>query len=82
MLELTNRGLPIEILSLRTELEGRAELEKIGGAAYFGRLVEDTVPENVHYYVATIKAAASRRKLARGAENVRDLIVSPPRVQV
>jgi putative DNA primase/helicase len=77
MLELTNRRLPIEILSLRTELEGHGELEKIGGAAYLSKLVEDTVPENVHYYVATIKDAASRRKLARGAENVRDLSMDP-----
>jgi replicative DNA helicase len=48
--ELMDTGNPIEVNSLAVELERHEELNCIGGPAYLGTLLDDTVPESVGYH--------------------------------
>ncbi|MEK7511223.1 MAG: replicative DNA helicase [Patescibacteria group bacterium] len=55
MRELTERGEPIDILSLSERLNGNGNLERIGGRAYIAELAgEAPTPGNFHHYAELV----------------------------
>jgi hypothetical protein len=72
MAAMREEGLSIDGNSLRTELDRNGELEKIGGHAYIGALIDHGVPTHVNTYVRQIKDLA----VLRGVERLRDTIGS------
>jgi len=64
MLELIDRGDAVDLLLLRDELEGRRELDEIGGPAYLAALV-DQVPTaaNIEFHAKIVHEKAIARNL-------------------
>ncbi len=64
IIELTDKGEVIDLLSLTEALKKSGELESVGGASYISSLL-DGVPKalNVEYYAKIIKEKAILRKL-------------------
>ncbi len=65
-------GSPLDVLTLKAELERRGDLEACGGAVYLGVLL-DGVPHaaNAAYYAGIVRSKCRRRALARLAEDLR-----------
>jgi len=68
---LAQRGMAIDIVTARDELERAGELESSGGAAYVAALV-DGVPRTAHieHYVRIVKDRALARRLIRVAGEI------------
>lgn len=66
MADLWRRAEPIDLVSVKVELERSGDLEDVGGPAYIGSLV-DGVPRsiNVEYYAKTVRDMATRRQLLK-----------------
>jgi len=64
MIQLMDRGQPIDLLTLSEELNRAGLLEEVGGASYLASLM-DGVPRslNIEYYVQIIKEKSLLRKL-------------------
>lgn len=64
MLEMNEDGMPIDLVTVTETLQGKKDLENIGGAAYISQLM-DGVPQisNVAYYAAIVKEKAVLRGL-------------------
>lgn len=63
ILELKERGDPIDYTTVCTHLDGRGKLKDIGGAAVVTRLINETPNSfNAPGYASTIKARAQQRK--------------------
>ena len=64
MVDLSERSQPIDLVTLKEELERSGELEEVGGPAYVASLV-DGVPRstNVEYYAQIVKEKATLRNL-------------------
>ncbi|RMG91505.1 MAG: replicative DNA helicase [Candidatus Dadabacteria bacterium] len=64
MLDLSERGAPIDLVTLTEELRTKGVLEKAGGAAYVGSLT-DQVPSarNAEHYARIVRERAVLRKL-------------------
>ncbi len=73
MLSLSERGEPIDLITLTDALKARDELQQIGGATYLAELI-DKVPSaaNIAYYARIVKEKA----VLRGLINVCGEIVS------
>ncbi len=73
MLSLSERGEPIDLITLTDALKARDELQQIGGATYLAELI-DKVPSaaNIVYYARIVKEKA----VLRGLINVCGEIVS------
>ena len=71
ILTLHERRLPIDFVTLCTELEAREQLEEVGGAAYITQLV-NTVPSaiNVEAYGHLVEHTAVRRRLIGAAGDI------------
>ena len=71
MLDLSERSLPIDLVTLKEELERAGELEEVGGPAYIASLV-DGVPRstNVEYYAQIVKEKATLRNLIFSANKI------------
>jgi replicative DNA helicase len=71
ILTLHERRLPIDFVTLCTELEAREQLEEVGGAAYITQLV-NTVPSaiNVEAYGRLVEHTAVRRRLIGAAGDI------------
>lgn len=71
---LSERGNPIDYLTLKHELIGLNKLEEIGGEAYLTYLA-NSVPTSVHaeVYGRIVERAAIRRKLIKTSEYIRVL---------
>lgn len=68
MLDLTEKGTEIDILTLRELLKSRNELERTGGAAYIATLV-NAVPNaaNIRYHCKIVREKAVLRNLINAA---------------
>lgn len=68
ILTLHSRREPVDILTLRSELEAKGRLEEIGGQAYIAQLIE-SVPTALHAeaYARRVREAAVRRRILRFA---------------
>ena len=71
MLDLSERSQPIDLVTLKEELERAGELEEVGGPAYIASLV-DGVPRstNVEYYAQIVKEKATLRNLIFSANKI------------
>lgn len=68
MVTLGDRNEPIDLLTLKAELDRRGELEEVGGPAYIAALT-DGVPRssNIGAYATVVRECAIRRVLIRTA---------------
>ena len=73
MVALTERSQPIDLVTLKEELERGGDLEEVGGPAYVASLV-DGVPRstNVEYYAQIVKEKATLRNLIFAANKILD----------
>jgi replicative DNA helicase len=71
VIELSNRGLSIDLITLTEELRARGTLELCGGPAYISRLTS-AVPTsaNVEFYARIVQASSIRRTLARVSQEI------------
>lgn len=71
MIALAERSLPIDLVTLKEELERAGELDEVGGPAYIASLV-DGVPRatNVEYYARIVKEKATLRSLIFSANKI------------
>ena len=71
---LSARRLPIDALTVSTELEDMSRLEEIGGPAFLTSLL-NAVPTSLHAeaYGQIVRAAAIRRKLLAAANQIATL---------
>ena len=71
MLSLSERGEPIDIVTLASELEANGNLTTIGGPEYLSTLV-DVVPTSAHtqFYGRLIREMSIRRKLIHQAGEI------------
>src|ERR671913_2630170 len=71
MLDLSERSQPIDLVTLKEELERGGDLEEVGGPAYIASLV-DGVPRstNVEYYAQIVKEKATLRNLIFSANKI------------
>jgi replicative DNA helicase len=71
MVDLAERSQPIDLVTLKEELDRTGELEEVGGPAYIASLV-DGVPRstNVEYYARIVKEKATLRNLIFSANKI------------
>jgi replicative DNA helicase len=71
MVGLTDRGNPVDLLTLKDELGRSGELDEVGGPAYISALT-DGVPRsaNVEYYARIVKEKSTLRRLIQSATDV------------
>ncbi|HEX9406518.1 MAG TPA: replicative DNA helicase [Vicinamibacterales bacterium] len=71
MIALAERSQPIDLVTLKEELERAGEVEEVGGPAYIASLV-DGVPRatNVEYYAKIVKEKATLRNLIFSANKI------------
>jgi replicative DNA helicase len=71
MVSLSERSQPIDLVTLKEELERTGELEEVGGPAYIASLT-DGVPHstNVEYYAQIVKEKATLRNLIFSANRI------------
>ncbi|MFC4736240.1 replicative DNA helicase [Bacillus daqingensis] len=71
MLELSDKGEPVDLVTLIDDLNQRGWLEEVGGVSYLGELA-NTVPTaaNVHYYTQIVEEKSLLRRLIRVATNI------------
>ncbi len=64
MLQLTRIPRPIDLITLKEELQRASDLERVGGAAYLASLT-DGLPRavNIEYYAQIVKEKATLRQL-------------------
>ena len=74
MVSLTERQMPIDLVTLREELECASEFELIGGATYIGSLI-DGVPrtDTIEPYAKIVIEKSTRRKLLAAAERIQSI---------
>jgi replicative DNA helicase len=71
MVALAERSQPIDLVTLKEELERAGELDEVGGPAYIASLV-DGVPRatNVEYYARIVKEKSTLRHLIFSANKI------------
>ncbi len=71
MLDISERGEPIDLITLTNTLKGRGDLEDVGGSAYLSLLV-DGIPTAAHCatYAKIIREKAILRRLIQGATEI------------
>ena len=71
MIALAERSQPIDLVTLKEELERAGELDEVGGPAYIASLV-DGVPRatNVEYYAKIVKEKSTLRSLIYSANKI------------
>lgn len=79
MLEVFQKGNPIDLLSLTNRLKEKKTLERSGGASYLTELVE-TVPaaSNAQYYAELVAHKATLRGLINAADEIAEIGYSDP----
>ncbi|MCI0486220.1 MAG: replicative DNA helicase [Blastocatellia bacterium] len=71
MISLSERGLPIDLITLTDELRRASEFEQIGGATYIASLI-DGVPrtDTIEPYAKIVKAKAMLRRLITASNHI------------
>ncbi len=72
MLHLVNNGKPVDLITLKDELQRTDELENVGGVAYLVSLT-DYLPRalNIEYYAQIVKSKSTLRRLIQIADEIR-----------
>lgn len=73
MLDLSTRSEPIDPVTLRSELERRGALDRAGGAAYLGSLL-DALPRttNVAHYAGIVRDRSILRQVLAVSEEIKE----------
>lgn len=76
--DLSDKGKPVDNLTIADELEQRGQLEKIGGPALLADFVNAT-PTSIHvgHYGKLVYRDAIRRRLIHGANKIAQLAYNP-----
>jgi replicative DNA helicase len=71
MIELSERGEPLDLVTITSELQDRKLLEEVGGVSYLTELAE-VVPTsaNVEYYARIVEEKSILRRLIRTATQI------------
>ncbi|MBN2908148.1 replicative DNA helicase [Polycladomyces sp. WAk] len=71
MIELSERGEPLDLVTITSELQDRKLLEEVGGVSYLAELAE-VVPTsaNVEYYARIVEEKSILRRLIRTATQI------------
>jgi replicative DNA helicase len=71
MLHLSDRGEPIDVITVTTYLNDRKQLEEAGGVTYLTQIAE-SVPTaaNIEHYVRIVEEKALLRRLIRAATDI------------
>jgi replicative DNA helicase len=74
IIELLNKGNPVDYLSLKNTLDNMGYLDNIGGASYLAELVQ-MVPSssNIEYYARILEKKFMMRHLINASENIGNL---------
>lgn len=71
MLELSERGEPIDLLSLSERLQGKGLLERVGGRAYVADLANSApAPGNYHHYAELVSRKHIMRALIEASYEI------------
>jgi len=71
MIELFDKGEPIDIMSVKQRLESKKELKKIGGASYISELVETVpTPGHISYYGKIVREKKVLRNLIQASDEI------------
>jgi replicative DNA helicase len=71
MVGLTDRNEPVDLVTLKDELDRSGDLDEVGGPAYISALT-DGVPRsaNIEYYARIVKEKATLRRLIQASTDV------------
>ncbi|MEW6202905.1 MAG: replicative DNA helicase [bacterium] len=71
ILELYEKGEPIDLVTLIENLEGKGTLEKVGGAAYLTLLIESVpAPSNARTYARIVEEKSILRDLIKAGSDI------------
>jgi replicative DNA helicase len=71
LLELYNRSIPVDLVTLTEHLKGTNELDKAGGVMYVTSLLDDVpTSANVEYYAKIIEQKSLLRKLIHASSSI------------
>ncbi|MDE6195406.1 MAG: replicative DNA helicase [Erysipelotrichaceae bacterium] len=71
MMDLLERGQPIDVTGLITRLQDTEQLPLVGGADYITKLADTAVSSaNAHHYIELIRSRAHLRRLIETAEKI------------
>lgn len=78
MMNLNNKGEPVDVITVKDELESMGMLDKVGGLNYLGEL-PDKVPTtaNADKYVKIVSEKATLRNLIKTADEIIELGYDP-----
>ncbi len=78
MAELAEAARPLDVVTLSEALEGRDQLDTVGGLAYLAELARNTPSaSNIRAYADIVRERATLRKLIRTASQIADGAFSP-----
>ncbi|MDT8880212.1 replicative DNA helicase [Halomonas saccharevitans] len=78
MASLAESGRPLDVVTLSEALEGRDQLDTVGGLAYLAELARNTPSaSNIRAYADIVRERATLRKLIRAASQIADGAFSP-----
>jgi len=78
MAGLAEGGRPLDVVTLSEALEGRDQLDTVGGLAYLAELARSTPSaSNIRAYSDIVRERATLRKLIRAASQIADGAFSP-----
>ncbi|WP_353960463.1 replicative DNA helicase [Halomonas ramblicola] len=78
MAELAEGGRPLDVVTLSEALEGRDQLDTVGGLAYLAELARNTPSaSNIRAYADIVRERATLRKLIRAANQIADGAFTP-----
>jgi len=78
MAGLAETGRPLDVVTLSEALEGRDQLDTVGGLAYLAELARSTPSaSNIRAYADIVRERATLRKLIRAASQIADGAFSP-----
>ncbi len=78
MAELAEAARPLDVVTLSEALEGRDQLDTVGGLAYLAELARNTPSaSNIRAYADIVRERATLRKLIRAASQIADGAFSP-----
>lgn len=74
MIDLTDAGRPVDLVTMASELEKNTLLAKVGGYSMLSRLsCASATSENIAYYAKLVKEASQRRHLMAAAQKIMSL---------
>src|SRR5699024_3560072 len=71
MLSLSDKGEPVDLVTVTSELQNRGLLEEIGGVSYLSDLADSSpTAANIEYYSKLVEEKSILRRLIRTATDI------------